>query len=256
MKTKIFLLSLLVVLFVACDKHDFRTEQITYYNSLHLPHSPSDSLVISIEIEYPVDMQDPEILHRIQTDLLSALLDTEIETVDAQKAVTDYAHNFENGYLEAFKSDENDSIGYDCWENSIIGRVMGMRNDILSYSDERFVFLGGRPHGTNTRHFYNYDITTGQYLTEKDLFKPDYENQLRQLLIDNLIAEYEEFESVEDINRSDFRLEDIRPNGNFYFTDDEMVYVFNPYEIAPYYIGETEISIPLEQVRDFLNRQL
>ena len=255
MKTKIIFVSLLVLFITACDKHEFRTEQISYNNTTHLPNSPTDSLVVSIEIEYPTDMPEAEALPLIQQDLLRALLDDEVDASDPEKAVIDYAHTFEQGYLMAFGSDVNDSVGYDCWENIITGRIMSMQNNLLSYSDERYVFLGGR-RGINTRHFYNYDMTTGQYVVEKDIFKDGFETELQQLLIENLIAQYEEFESIEDINRSDFRLENIRPNGNFYFTEDEMIYVFNSNEIAPSYVGETEISIPLEQVRDMLKIQL
>lgn len=251
MKSRILIFGILACLLASCTKHEFRTEQITYNKTTILPSSPSDSLVVNIEIEYPVDMEDTEVLQLIQQDLLRALLDQEVDVAQGEEAVVFYAHKFEEGYLQTFASDKNDSVGVDCWENIITGRVMSVRNNILSYSDERYVFLGG-PHGINSRHFYNYDITTGKYLTESDLFKHDYTGKLTDLLIENLIGQYEEFESRDDIVASDFRLEDIKPNGNFYFTEDEMIYVFNPYEIAPYYVGETEIAIPLVQIQDLL----
>ncbi len=251
----ITLFAILALMLVSCTKHEFRTEQITYNKTTVLSSSPSDSLIIDIEIEYPVDMVNTEVLPLIQKDLLSALLDQEVKSTNGVQVITDFARQFEQGYLNAFASDSNDSIGYDCWEYDITGRVMNLKDNLLSYSDEQYVFSGGR-HGNNQRHFYNYDLKTGKCLTETDIFNEGYETELTQLLIENLIDQYEELETVQDLIKSDFRLEDIRPNGNFYFTEDEMVYVFNPYEIAPYYVGETEIPIPLVQIQDMLRYQI
>ena len=248
---RFLIIILAAIALAACTKHEFRTEPITYSKTTILPHSATDSLVMNIEIEYPVDMENQEVLAAIQTDLLRTLLDDEVDVKEGKNAVFDYAQKFEQGYLQAFSSDENDSIGVDCWENFITGRVVRLKDNVMSYCDERYVYLGG-PHGINSRHFYHYDLSTGKYMTENDFFKEGYEPVLTQLLIDNLIAQYEEFDSVQDINDSDFRTEDIRPNGNFYFTDYEMVYVFNPYEIAPYYVGETEISIDLNELKDIM----
>jgi len=44
----------------------------------------------------------------------------------------------------------------------------------------------------------------------------------------------------------------IKPNENFYITDESINYVFNPYEIAPYYMGQTEVVIPFYRLKDIL----
>lgn len=49
-----------------------------------------------------------------------------------------------------------------------------------------------------------------------------------------------------------FGLDAIKPNGNFYITDESINYVFNPYEIAPYYMGQTEVTIPFARIRNIL----
>ncbi len=252
MKKNLLFLSILALIVTSCAKHEFRTEQITYNKATVLPNSPNDSLIINIEIEYPTDMENPDVLPLIQKDLLNALLDdNEVQTTDGEKEVLNFAHRIEHGYLETLKDDQNDSLGIDSWEKDIVGRVMSIRNDMLSYSHEDYTFTGGA-HGYNSRHFYNYDLKTGRFLTENDIFTAGYETILTGLLIQNFIEQSEEFESVEDIMQSDYSIEYIVPNNNFYFTEEELVYVFNAYEIAPYYRGETEISIPLAQVNDLL----
>jgi len=250
MNKQLLFCAILALLFASCAKHEFRTEQITYNNSVILPGSINDSLAISIEIEYPVELSNQDVLSKIQKDLLQALLGDEVSSTNGEQEVADYAKRFEQAYLENYRNDQ-DSSGIDCWENVITGRVISISDNMLSYSHEQYVFTGG-PHGSNSRHFYNYDLSTGNHLIEKDLFRPNYETILTGLLIDNFIAQSEEFESIEDVMQSDYSIEAIKPNHNFYFTEEELIYVFNPYEIAPYYLGETEISIPLAQVHDLL----
>lgn len=41
-------------------------------------------------------------------------------------------------------------------------------------------------------------------------------------------------------------------NDNFYFTNDEMVFVYNPYEIAPYAGGTIELRIPLSELEGII----
>jgi hypothetical protein len=51
---------------------------------------------------------------------------------------------------------------------------------------------------------------------------------------------------------TDYWTDSIKPNGNFYITDESINYVFNPYEIAPYYMGQTEVSLPFSMIKGLL----
>ena len=51
---------------------------------------------------------------------------------------------------------------------------------------------------------------------------------------------------------TDFWVYAIKPNGNFYITDESINYVFNPYEIAPYSLGQTEVIIPFYKLKGIL----
>jgi hypothetical protein len=47
-------------------------------------------------------------------------------------------------------------------------------------------------------------------------------------------------------------VENIVPNGNFYITHESINYVFNPYDIAPYAVGQTEIDILFADLKEIL----
>ncbi|MBR3565256.1 MAG: DUF3298 domain-containing protein [Paludibacteraceae bacterium] len=253
MKKYLFIVLCFVAALTSCNKHEFRTEQIKY-NKTYIAENGSDSLVIAIDIEYPVDMENESALVAIQTDLLKILLDNEVNPNDGEKAIREYAQKFEEGYKKEYRPELSNDLGLFCWENYINGKVISVQNNILTYCDERYVFLGG-PHGNNQRHFYNYDMQSGKCLTETDFFVEGFEKDLTQLLVSNMIEEIDEFESIRDLNESPYDMDEIKPNHNFYFTDKELIYVFNPYEIGPYYLGETEVSIPLSQVGSLLRAE-
>jgi hypothetical protein len=42
---------------------------------------------------------------------------------------------------------------------------------------------------------------------------------------------------------------------NVMFTDDSLVLIYNPYEIAPYVMGEIRITIPLSEVKGIVTLQ-
>ena len=67
-----------------------------------------------------------------------------------------------------------------------------------------------------------------------------------------MVAQNEDFQLIEDLQSYGYNVDEIHPNDNFFLTDSSLVYVFGQYEIAPYALGETEIAINYDQLRDLL----
>ena len=44
-------------------------------------------------------------------------------------------------------------------------------------------------------------------------------------------------------------------NPNFYFAPEGVVFIFNPYEIGPYSLGETNICIPVEEISPYVRAE-
>ena len=49
-----------------------------------------------------------------------------------------------------------------------------------------------------------------------------------------------------------FNIEDIVPNNNFYLNEEGIHYAFNQYEIAPYVMGEINVTVPYSDLEDIL----
>ena len=130
---------------------------------------------------------------------------------------------------------------------------------IYSYGIDRYVYMGGA-HGLSNRTYFNFNLETGNLITEKDIFTDNSRGAISDLIKVRIIEESKEtYETgtppIRDLDDTDFWTDSIKPNGNFYITDESINYVFNPYEIAPYYIGQTEVTLPFERIKKFLKPQ-
>ena len=179
------------------------------------------------------------------------------------------------GDMQAFLEDND-------WETT--GSLYGIEDTIsmkrgddriFSYVTTDYSYLGGA-HPNVVYNGYNYDTKTGKRLTLRDVTE-DYDSLYAQVL-DTLRAfqeEQEDFmffedyedtvrgmfygfsaeEDLEDSSMTDADREEISDtagtasdidNIQWYLTDNELVVIFNRYDIAGYAFGPTAVKIPFE----------
>lgn len=260
---KVLLFGMVVLALVSCKRTcaegEVVTREYSYEEYYALEEGRIDSLYISIALEFPVKMADQAVLERVQKSIKNELFGDAYENMDIIQAIEAYTAMLKTEYkqnnlptLEEQKAERNAELDAIFHEEQIItSMVMDVHKNILSYAVERYVFTGGA-HGSNYRVFYNFDLSNGEMLHEKDFFKPDYDAPLTELLLSNMVAQNEDFQLIEDLKNYGYNVDEIHPNDNFFLTDSSLVYVFGQYEIAPYALGETEIAISYEQLSDLL----
>lgn len=179
------------------------------------------------------------------------------------------------GDMQAFLEDND-------WETT--GSLYGIEDTIsmkrgddriFSYVTTDYSYLGGA-HPNVVYNGYNYDTKTGKRLTLRDVAE-DYDSLYAQVL-DTLRAFQEEqedfmffedyedtvrgmfygFSAEEDLEDSDMTAADREEtpdtagtvsdidNIQWYLTDNELVVIFNRYDIAGYAFGPTAVKIPFE----------
>ncbi len=139
-------------------------------------------------------------------------------------------------------------------EHTLSGFSLFSDKNIYVYGIDRYVYMGGA-HGLETRNYYNFDLKTGKLITEKDLFVDNYKDLLSDLIKIRIVEESRDSNDktpILNLENTDYWTDSIKPNSNFYITDEGINYVFNPYEIAPYALGETEVSLPFERLKGIL----
>ena len=112
----------------------------------------------------------------------------------------------------------------------------------VAYND----YTGGA-HGMNALVCNVFDLTTGETVSEADLFAEGWQDGVSALLktaLDAFLAAQEEGE--------DLVFGAPAPNGNFSVSEEGVTWTYNPYEIAPYAMGSVELSVRWPDLKPYL----
>lgn len=259
----VLLLSILTsVVFFSCKQKTIKTEEKDYAKKYFLVSDTSKgSLKVEIQIEIPVDFENKSILDSIRKTIITNLFREEYVSHPNDSIVEQFSNELALDYRlnNAPMVSLLDSGSVYSFNNEHVLSGFGLLSDknIYAYGIERYVFMGGA-HGLETRNYLNFNLKTGKVITENDLFVADYKNKLAELIKNRIIEESREYkeeknsEPILNLEDTDFWTDSIKPNGNFYITDESINYVFNPYEIAPFYLGQTEVRIPFDRLTGLL----
>ena len=171
-----------------------------------------------------------------------AAVDTYIRDMSSEYTIQDqYSQEMSQEDLNQLKSDLQLSTKVDYIDSLVIS----VRKDLAEY-------YAGAVHGNYGTGFYNIDHRTKTLLRESDYFVEDYAAQLtkilqRRLLIGYKVKTLEELEEKEGISAVD-----LTPNDNCSIGPKGLTYIYNPYEIAPYALGQVTIFVPYEDLQPIL----
>lgn len=217
------------------------------------------ALTIEINIDRPIAYPDAEILNKIKTQVYTQLFGVLSNQVEADSMLVAFVKELKSEYVNN-NAEFVDKLSKDnrlVFDNSFILEGFALLNDkhIFSYGITREVDLGGN-HPAKTRSYYNFNLVDGSQISEKDIFVEGYEKELTSIIRLKLIADshvVDEIPEIDSFEDSEFIVEAIRPNGNFYLNDEAICYVFNPFEIAPiYYSADTEVVLPYSLIKHLM----
>jgi len=123
----------------------------------------------------------------------------------------------------------------------------------LSISLDHYQFTGGA-HGNYYSLGYNIRLKDGKVLSLEDIINEDSFDMLSyecgQAIIDT-------FQVTSLLDAGLFEDEiNILPDQDFYIIPGALVLQFDPFEIAPYAMGELEVRIPFDRIKDILKDNL
>jgi len=113
---------------------------------------------------------------------------------------------------------------------------------IFSYGYTRDSYTGGTQ-GYKSFNYFNFDLKTGHWLEESDIFTDNYQNPLANLLRKKILEQ----------NPQALSLDSVQPNSNFYVSDEGITYLFNVSEI-PLNAVETEVFLPYGDLNTILRK--
>ncbi|PWL30642.1 DUF3298 and DUF4163 domain-containing protein [Roseivirga spongicola] len=196
-----------------------------------------------INIEYPkitgiVSQQVMEKLNEnIQNDILSStFLSDKPTTFDELKneLETDY-----NTIIKDFPEYAN------AWNLEVNSDILYQDSLFISLASTVYSYTGGA-HPNSGQMYRSYDLRTGEAIGLADILREGYEEELNQ------VAEIEfrmtkEIPPTESLEERGYWFENDRfeLTENFAIINKSLIFYFNPYEIAPYAMGPTELELKL-----------
>jgi len=131
------------------------------------------------------------------------------------------------------------------WSMEVNSDVLFQDSLFISVASTIYSYTGGA-HPNAYQVYRSYDLATGDPVTLSDILGVGYENDL------NSAAEIE-FRMLKEIPPSQalkdkgyfFENEKFVLNENFAIINKSLVFYFNPFEIAPYAVGPTELELKL-----------
>ncbi|MDE6457298.1 MAG: RsiV family protein, partial [Muribaculum sp.] len=211
----------------------------TYYDDSTEVYS-----TVRIAIEWPEVMGGND-LKTLKDSLLATIFDKPEATINA--SMLKAAENPEGADL--FKMKLIDSIPTMkpamVYSRDMIASIITFSPKFISYQIMTAIYNGGA-HGMAESRYINYDFATGKVLTYDNAFKPDSEAELLNAIKDNLMTRYN-VSSMKELDKRGIFADQIYVSKNFYLQGYDIVFHYNPYEIAPYSEGSINVRVPYFQ---------
>lgn len=116
---------------------------------------------------------------------------------------------------------------------------------LLQYEVEGYSYAGGA-HGMSYDIIHLFSLTDGRRLDIDDFYPanrlPALDEAIRERLAERYGVPVDSLTSV-----GFFSVDDIVHNDNFRLSADSITFVYNKYDIAPYAMGDIEVSLPLKR---------
>lgn len=138
-------------------------------------------------------------------------------------------------------------------EISIKGTESRGLDNCINYTIESYTFSGGA-HGMETTTLLNFNAKNGAEIILDSIFTPNFEQPLSAALISALGLQLGATTPEEINEKGYFNIEELYPTNNFLLTKDSIIFLYNPYEIAPYSMGSTRIALGYNQIQQLLKK--
>lgn len=248
----IFAAAAALLLVSACNR-DFRTRTFEYEDSI-VSDRIDAGCQVSCSFEYVTGGMGKELKDKINASIISMhiLYDESDGLSDVPAACERWAAGMLESYsedLEDFASDYDDDdawmFNFEYSRTGHFGEACRSRR-LQTYQASYNEYTGGA-HGMHELAADVYDMTTGEVISEADLFNKGYQAAVSKLLIAALEEYLEDGE-----NDMEMMFSMPEPNNNFSVSDYGVTWIYNPYEIAPYVMGVIELTVSWDDLKPFL----
>lgn len=128
---------------------------------------------------------------------------------------------------------------------STYGNIVNLTPTFMSYGVTNSTYYPRAAHGMYSSRYINYDLTDGKIISLEDILT---EEGFEKII--DFIREASEYKGVRLL---DSEINSLPANNNFYINNElQLVFVYQPYEIAPYSEGIINIPINIYMISDLI----
>lgn len=213
-----------------------------------------DKACPEVSVTYIEYTGEEEVTNKINDSIVSyiaqALYLGDIETAPLAKNIPDAVV----GFIKAYWVDTSEFPEVNEYEADVTIEELSNNDAIVSLALYNYTYTGGA-HGYGGTYYKNFDAETGATLTNKELFK---DLNAFTAFAETKFRETFQISENEIINadRFWFDKDTFYVPENIGFSEENLLILYNPYEIASYADGAIEIEIPLEEAAPYLNYQV
>ncbi len=127
------------------------------------------------------------------------------------------------------------------------------RNGFISYLIATQEYTGGA-HGMYSDRYYTFDLTHWKRIVLDDIFPPEDTSieSVNKLLLNKLLKNLNLTNPEGLLDLGYFDTTDITATENFYLTRNGICWVYNPYDIACYATGKTQIELSYSELAPYI----
>lgn len=207
----------------------------------------------SIDMIYPDSYPNNIKLKQIQKYFVKSIFGEEYESFAPKLAAEKYMQNYIDTYKKDMSQYSHSKKDIGVWMNyelSVGSRSLYNNHDIWSYELSTYMFTGGA-HGIYTTTYQTFDLQKGKSLLLNDLISEKNRATIDELLRKQLAIDLK-LTNINELSKKDYSPENIVATDNFYAGKNGITWLYNPYDIAPYYLGQTRITLPYSVLRPYL----
>jgi hypothetical protein len=226
-------------------------------------YTDSSSCSIDVQFLYPSQYKNTQVLALVQQEITAAIFGEKYKTLNGKTAIDEYIKNTVTEFILNKKdmdaaeeaNDKEDDLPPIIYNEEWVINTSILYNEknILSYAITRYTYLGGA-HGLENTGYLVLNLKTGKRIQQQDIFTEGYEKSIAAILKAQIMKDGNFATEDELIENGYIFHEEIKANGNFFVDEEGIHYIFAPYEIAAYVVGETEVVLSYKDLKPFLRK--
>lgn len=236
---------------------------------LDAANSKSPQCQIKINFKYlkPAEAGDSltEVINKVLEETFSsahagALSPQTFVTSIKESLAGDYLKDVQESYLTDVKNGmkEDEIPNWYNYEYAINSELKEGKDSIWNYAVTTFQYTGGA-HPNTWARWVNVNATDGKSLSKDGVFVKGSEEKICQLLLPQLLAEANKkletdtLTCLEGLQSAGILLDtDLYVPDNFLLEKDGVTFLYNTYDIAPYYMGRFQLTVPYQEINAYL----